>query len=73
MGAFDQFEDQAEDRAGKARTAVGNKRNKSAAPESREQMERRLRQEEQERNSPFDDGMGERMDAERDERDRRRA
>jgi hypothetical protein len=56
MGAFDQFEDQAES-AGKANGPVGNKRNKPADTDNRGQMKRGTRRDGQERRPKSEEEM----------------
>ena len=67
MGAFDQFKEQAEQVADKAKDALGSKRNKSADPQNPEQAEHGMEQESSERRSPVEDEARERMDSEMDD------
>jgi hypothetical protein len=69
MGAFDQFRDQAEDFADKAKSAVADKRNKSAGSENAERMDRGMRQDGQRRRPRGEDEPRERMGSEPDEQD----
>jgi hypothetical protein len=70
MGAFDQFKDQADEFADKAKSVAGNKRNKAADDmENPEQMERGLPQDGQERGSQVGDRAREGMDSESDDQD----
>ncbi|HZE67614.1 MAG TPA: hypothetical protein VE081_13335 [Sporichthyaceae bacterium] len=69
MGAFDQFKEQAEQVADKAKDALGNKRGKAADSQNPEQAERGLEQESRRRRSPVEDEAREPMDSERDDED----
>jgi hypothetical protein len=66
MGAFDQFKDQATQYEEKARSAAGNKRDKSANPQQ-EQMERGAQRDAQQRGSEFEDRARDRMDRDAEE------
>ncbi|WP_329132757.1 hypothetical protein OG552_13995 [Streptomyces sp. NBC_01476] len=67
MGNFDQFKDQADDVAEKAKDALGNKRGKAAGAD-RPQRDRDEQRDGRERRSDFDDDMRDGMDSESDER-----
>jgi hypothetical protein len=69
MGAFDQFKEQAEQVADKAKDALGNKRDKAADSQNPEQAERGMPQENQKRRSPVEDEANEHMDSEMDDED----
>lgn len=67
MGAFDQFKDQATQYEEKAKSAAGNKRDKSANPQRQEQMERGAQRDAQQRGSEFEDRARDRMDRDAEE------
>lgn len=66
MGAFDQFKDQADEYADKARNAMGNKRDKARNPQEQDPMERGSRPEPRPRDTEFDDEPNRRMDRDAD-------